>query len=219
MGKYKFKEGIKPYLKDNVCKWTFIIISVILLVFLPLFYLTSLLIIEEKMFFWLFAATSQSMAALFAIVGMFAVFRYQDIQTRLRREIDVLKAKFKSEGWILFFGITNADCWEDSTFVARAKEKLDEKREESSHRIYNNLDVDIKIIESHEETRNYIRVIAKIPMISILITFMISIFSLPFTGCLSKNYLGLGILIVILVLIAFSMISILKYFMISVPPR
>lgn len=171
------------------------------------------------MLFWLFAATSQSMAALFAIVGMFAVFRYQDIQTRLRREIDVLKSKFKTHDWTRFFGITDADCWEDSTFVARAKQKLDEKREESSHIIYNNLDVDIKIIESHEETRNFIRVIAKIPMISILITFMISIFSLPFTSSLSKSYLGLGILISMLLLIIFSMISIFKYFMISVPPR
>ena len=219
MGKSKFKEGIKPYLKDKVCKRTFIIVSAIILIFLPLLYFTGHLIIEEKMLFWLFAATSQSMAALFAIVGMFAVFRYNDIQNRLRNRIDVLKNRFKSEDWIRFFGRTDADCWDDSIIVDKAKEKLKKKGAEDPHVIYNNLDVDIVVIESHMETRNYIRVIASIPMISILLTFMISIFSLPFTVCLSKNCLGLVILIIILVLITSSMISVFKYFMISVPPR
>lgn len=217
--KSKFKEGIMPYLKDKVCKWTFIIVSAIMLIFLPLLYFTGHLIIEEKMLFWLFAATSQSMAALFAIVGMFAVFRYNDIQNRLRNKIDVLKNRFKSEDWIHFFGRTDADCWDDSEIVDRAREKLREKEDEDPHVIYNNLDVDTLIIESHMGTRDYIRVYAGIPMISILLTFMISIFSLPFTVCLSKNCQGLVILIVVLVLITSSMISVFKYFMISVPPR
>ncbi|MCK4822999.1 hypothetical protein KA005_44975 [bacterium] len=215
----KFKEGIKPYVKDKVCKRAFIIVSAIILIFLPLLYFTGHLMIEEKMLFWLFAATSQSMAALFAIVGMFAVFRYQDIQNRLRNLIDVLKSRFKSHGWIRFFGETDPDCWDDSIIVDKAKEKLKEKETADPHVIYNNLDVDTLIIESNMETRNYIRVIAGIPMISILLTFMISIFSLPFTLCLSENCLGLVILIIILLLITSSMISVFKYFMISVPPR
>lgn len=219
MGESKFKEGIKPYLKDKVCKRTFIIVSAIILIFLPLLYFTGHLIIEEKMLFWLFAATSQSMAALFAVVGMFAIFRYNDIQNRLRNKIDVLKNRFKSEGWIRFFGETDPDCWDDSIIVDKAKEKLREKEDESPHVIYNNLDVDTLIIESHMGTRDYIRVHARIPMISILLTFMISIFSLPFTARLSENCLGLVILIGILMLITSSMISVFKYFMISVPPR
>jgi len=219
MVKYKFIEGIKPYLKDKICKWTFIIISAILLIFLPLLYFTGHLIIEEKMLFWLFAATSQSMAALFAVVGMFAIFRYNDIQNRLRNKIDALKNRFKSEGWINFFGRTDADCWDDSEIVDRAREKLREKEDESPHVIHNNLDVDTLIIESHMGTRDYIRVYASIPMSSILLTFMISIFSLPFTAHLSENCLGLVVLIVILDLITSSMISVFKYFMMSVPPR
>lgn len=217
--KPKFKEGIRPYLDDKVCKRAFIIVSAILLIFLPLFYFTDHLIIEEKMLFWLFAATSQSMAALFAIVGMFAVFRYQDIQNRLRNKIDVLKSRFKSDDWIRFFGITDPDCWDDSMIIDKAKEKLKEKESESSHMFYNNLEVDILVIKSNMETRNYIRIIAGIPMISILMTFIMSIFSLPFTVCLSENCLGLVILILILLLITSSMISVFKYFMISVPPR
>lgn len=219
IGKNKFKEGIKPYLKDKVCKRTFIIVLAIILIFLPLLYFTGHLIIEEKMLFWLFAATSQSMAALFAIVGMFAVFRYQDIQNRLRNKIDVLKEKFQSGAWNAFFGYTETYSWDDSEIIDRAKEKLREKEDEEPHVILNNLDVDITIIESHMIVRDFIRVIASIPMISILLTFMISIFSLPFTVCLSENCLGLVILIVILVLITSSMISVFKYFMISVPPR
>ncbi len=226
MAKHKFiegvkllKEGVKPYIKDKFCKWTFIILSAILLVFLPLLYFKDLLLIEEKMLFWLFAATSQSMAALFAIVGMFAVFRYQDLQNRLRNLIDVLKYKFQSGSLKSFFGNTESLSWSDSEIVHKAKEKLDERKEESTHRIINNLELDIMEIESHKEVRNNVRVHAKIPMISILITFMISIFSLPFTAFLSWNCLGLVILIFIFELITFSMISIFKYFMISVPPR
>lgn len=215
--KSKFIEGIKPYLRDKVCRWTFIIVSAIILIFLPLLYFTGHLIIEEKMLFWLFAATSQSMAALFAIVGMFAVFRYNDIQNKLRNKIDVLKNRFKSEDWIHFFGRTDADWWDDSIIVDKAKEKLNEKEGASPHLIYNNLEVGIKVIKSNMETRDYIRFIAGVPMISILMTFIISIFSLPFTVCLSKNCLGLVVLIVILVLITSSMISVFKYFMISVP--
>lgn len=220
MAKHKFIEGIELYLKDKVCIWTFIILSAIILGFLPLLYLKGLLIIEEKMLFWLFAATSQSMAALFAIVGMFAVFRYQDIQNRLRNRIDVLKEKFQSDQWINFFGgPIESRCWNDSEVVYKAKEKLDERKEESPHIVYNNLEVDIMEIESHKDVRDYVRVYAKIPMISILITFMISIFSLPFTAFLSEDCFGLVILILILDLISFSMINIFKYFMISVPPR
>jgi len=179
--KSKFIEGIKPYLRDKVCRWTFIIVSAIILFFLPVLYFTGHLITEEKMLFWLFAATSQSMAALFAIVGMFAVFRYNDIQNRLRNKIDILKEKFQSGAWKAFFGYTESYCWDDSEIVARAREKLREKEDESPHVIYNNLDVDTLIIESHMGTRDYIRFIASVPMISILLTFMISIFSLPFT--------------------------------------
>ncbi len=227
MAKHKFiagvkllKEGVKPYIEDKVCIWAFILLSAILLAFLPLFYFKGLLLIEEKMLFWLFAATSQSMAALFAIVGMFAVFRYQDIQNRLRNRIDALKEKFQSGNWRSFFGAyMESRGWDDSEIVYKAKEKLREKEEESTHRIYNNLEHDIIEIESHENTRNFVRIYAKIPMISILITFMISIFSLPFTVFLSGKCIGLGILIVIFELITFSMISIFKYFMISVPSR
>lgn len=103
--------------------------------------------------------------------------------------------------------------------MARAKKKLKEKEREAPHAVLNNLEVDVKIIESNMETRNYISVIARIPMISILMTFMISIFSLPFTVCISKSFLGLLILIMVLVLITSSMISVFKYFMISVPSR
>jgi hypothetical protein len=137
----------------------------------------------------------------------------------LRNKIDVLKCRFKLGSWIDFFGRTDADCWDDSEIVDRAREKLKEKEDEEPHVIYNNLDVNTLIIESHMGTRDYIRVHARIPMISILLTFMISIFSFPFTVCLSKNCLGLVILIVVLVLITSSMISVFKYFMISVPPR
>jgi hypothetical protein len=163
------------------------------------------------------------MAALFAVVGMFAVFRYQDMQARLRNLYDVLKKKFYSEKWVDFFDETEADYWEDSKVIEMSKEKLKEKESESPHVRYTNLDVSIKIIESHESVRDNIRIFAKIPMLAILITFMLSIVSLLFAKAYFSlfflNYLGLTILCLTLGLITFSILSVFKYLIISIPPR
>lgn len=215
----KIKRNIKVNKKAylwNLC--IFILLLILISIFL-LLYFRKLLTIEKNMFFWLFAATSQSMAALFAVVGMFAVFRYQDIQTRLRNLYDVLKEKFYLLEWEQFFGMTEARTWDDSIIVNRAEALLKEKKSDSSHRAWHNLEVDIIVIKSHERVRKNILKYTKTPMILILITFMLSIISLPFTECLSKNFWGVVILISLLVFITFSMLSIFRYFMMTISIR
>ncbi|HDZ27786.1 MAG TPA: hypothetical protein ENH65_14900 [Candidatus Aminicenantes bacterium] len=217
-----FKQN-NPNFRVYLLNWYFpAVVLTVLMVFL-FSNLKNPELIKKEMLFWFFASCSQSMAALFAVVGMFAVFRYQDMQTRLRNLYDVLKKKFSSEKWVSFFGEADADYWEDSMVIEMSKEKLKGKESESPHATYSNLDVSIKIIESHESLRDYIRIFAKTPMIAIMITFMLSIVSLLFTKAYFSlfflNYLGLTILCLTLGSITFSMLSVFRYFIISIPPR
>jgi len=199
--------------------WYFPVVLLIVLGVTLLFYFMNVLVIEKDMLFWLFGATSQSMAALFAVVGMFAVFRYQDMQTRLRNLYDSLKIRFTETNWVKYFGQTEAYSWDDFAVVPRAKHHLEEKESKLPKVIKRDLGIDIKLIENHELVRNNIRIYARTPLTAILITFMLSIISLPSSAYLSESCLGLAVLIIMMILITFSMTSIFKYFMISIPKR
>jgi hypothetical protein len=180
---------------------------------------SHLITLNEGMFYWLFAASSQSMAALFAVLGMFAVFRYQILESRLRNLYDSLKNKFNSDEWRYYFGMTNADCWEDALIANKAEENLNSRANKLPKTIEHNLRVDILIIRSHEKARDYVLLKAKIPLISVLTTFMMAIFFLPFSGSIAKNFVGLIILMIILIFITFSMITILYFLLHSIAVR
>lgn len=210
---------IKGHLKQFLSNKSFIIVSLIVVLLLLLVYFNNLLIIEKDMLFWLFAATSQSMAALFAVVGMFAVFRYQTIVAKLRNLYDVLKNQFMSPGWGHYFGAIGADCWADSNIVVSAEYHLKQRKGQLPEGIREGLKMSIGIIKRNQRERDGIIIRLKIPMVAVLITFMLSIVSIPFTEYLSKNCFGLIIILILLVLITFSMTSILRYFIISIPPK
>jgi len=223
MGKWQVFAQNNLNLGVYFLNWYFpIAVFTILMVFL-FSYLKNPELIKKEMLFWFFASCSQSMAALLAVVVMFAVFRYQQMQARLRNLYDVLKKKFSSGKWVSFFGEADAYCWEDYQVVEMSKKKLKEKEREDPHATYSNLDVSITIIEFHERLRDYIPILARTPMLAIMITFMLSIVSLLFTKAYFSlfflNYLGLTILCLTLSLITFSMLSVYKYFIISIPPR
>ena len=139
------------------------------------FYLSDILRITKEMLYWLFAATSQSMAALFAVVGMFAVFRYQNLEDKLRNLYDSLKNKFSSGKWITYFGDTGSGCWEDPTIADRAGSLLKEKEDTLPKKIGNDLMVSVLTIMSHERSRDEVLARTKIPLVAVLITFIFSI--------------------------------------------
>ena len=129
-----------------------------------------------------------------------------------------------SSEWSQFFGYNYPNdymsCFSNSELLNKAEQFLEDKKEDSQHRVYNNLDVFLKVIESHTEVRDNIVILAKVPMVVILTTFLISIISLVFidlyfSSCL-MNYLGMTIVLTMIVLITFSMTCILKFFFISI---
>ena len=183
------------------------------------FYLSDILRITKEMLYWLFAATSQSMAALFAVVGMFAVFRHQNLDNKLRNLYDSLKRKFSLHSWIHYFGATGAESWEDSYIANRAEELLKMKEGRLPGGIKADLNMNILIIRHYERARDEVLVRAKIPLVAVLITFVLSIIFIPLTESISKNVFGLIILIIVLALITFSMINLFYYLVYSISPR
>ena len=199
----------------------FLISSLIVLAIFLFFYHTNYFLIEKNMLFWFFGATSQSMAAMFAIVGMFAVFRYQDLQTRLSHYFEILRNNFLSAEFQEYFGHIEVKIFSDTEILDKSKSLLKDKKTDATHRAYNNLDVYVVVIEHHMRIRNKIIEQARVPMIAILITFIISIVSLILINIyfplFSLSSFGLVIILIMLILITFSMVSILRFFLRSMP--
>lgn len=221
--KRKIKRFIKRLNKNDFFNLYFLIPLLIVLAIFFFIYLTNNLAIEKNMLFWFFAATSQSMAALFAVIGMFVVFYYQNFQTILRHKFYILRKNFLSEEWRIFFGIVDVEILSDSEILQKADNLLKDKKEESSHRAYNNLLVFVLVIKDNRRIMDNIKTRARIPMIAILLTFLVSIFSLllinVFFSICSINSFGSAVILIMLVLIIYSMVSIFRFFWLSITIR
>lgn len=204
----KIKQGFKKHLKTKLP---------ICIVFLGLigFVLGWLEIskipykIEKESFFWFFSATSQSMAALFAVVGMFGVFRYQIVNERLRNLYEVLKQKIVSPDGRRLFGDRGATAWFNSEIFSKANKLLEEKKGKQALHEYQillqGMEISLREIKDTLGERDTILSVTRLPIFFMLITFLISIGCLPFSGELSNNIYGKFILYFLIVLIAISM--------------
>lgn len=223
MQKGKNQIIIEDYLKN----WLFLVFALIIVSIFLFANFLNVEIFKRDMLFWFFSATSQSMAALFAVVGMFLAFWYQGLQNKLEDHMQILRSNFISSEWSQFFGYNYSreyiNSYTDLDLLIKAKELLKEKKEESQNRVYINLQELLWAIESHKGIMENVILCAKVPMITILITFLISIISLLFVDLYfslwSLNFLGLGIVLLTLVLILFSLTSILRFFVISTRVR
>lgn len=212
-----------------------VFLSIVLLISIfILLKILNLLTITEKMLYYFFSASAQSMAAMFAVVGVFAVFRFQAQENKLRNLYDVFKLWFKS--WENLLAILcgrkiqggrwysqpddvniyerewNPSIWRDDEFVEMMKKLLNQiQKDKVKSDMANDWRKRIEEIEKHEKRRNDILESMKIPMLAILISFMLSTVSLALTVTLSNSIVGFVILIVLLAMIAFSVISVCKY--------
>jgi len=178
------------------------------------------------MLFWFFASTSQSMAALFAVGGVFAVFRFQAQEAKLRNLIDGFKYWAQVALRHKYFR-EFPEQWKDDEVVIIGREARQQLQEEidrlrkdngSDEETIKEKEVDVKVIKTrideiddNEKKRNGVLESVKRPMLVILITFMISIGSLPFTSYISESLLGLIILILTMALITYSMCCVFTF--------
>jgi len=193
-------------------KWVFIIIFLVLImiVFLKIKFPFEF---TENLMFWFFSTTAQSMAALFAVGGVFAVFRFQAQENKLRNLYDSNKKRFSTLNWQAYIADIDSDFWTDSEFLEKSR-KILEKTPISS--IKQKIQKIIFEIEKEETLKKNILKGLKIPMIAILLTFLISIISISLTEILSKNIFGYLVLLIENVLIIFSIISTYVYIKFSI---
>lgn len=175
------------------------------------FYKLGTLKIDREMFYWLFASTSQSMAALFAVVGMFAVFRYQVLENRFNDMCGSMKRKFATHEWTYYFGITNSEGWPNALVDYHMEDRLKRAPANLPGTIRQDLEVSLVILRSIKEAMEFVLKKAKIPLIAVLVTFLMAIGCTPFSSTLSARPAGLIILIIIMGTISISMFSILWF--------
>ena len=178
------------------------------------------------MLFWFLASTSQSMAALFAVGGLFAVFRFQAQEAKLRNLYDVFKEWIMEDGRYGYFD-ERPVFWIDNQIVSSGRKAVKKHRDrinkeknkkgdknvhlKKQEKDITSIEERIDDMDCHERIRKVALKGVKLPMLVILITFMISIGSLPFTSYISKNWLGLMILTITLALITFSLMSVYTF--------
>lgn len=196
--------------------WSILFVVLVIVLFTVL---RKFVCFHGDMLFWFFASTSQSMAALFAVGGVFAVFRFQAQEAKLRNLYDVYKEWITDDMRYRFFP-ERSDVWKDNEIVRIGRHTVKEERKSiaeakskkgdiASELKKDEEDIDsieewMNEIENYEKKREVVLKSVKLPMLVILITFMISIGSLPFTSYISKSLLGLIILILTMALITYS---------------
>lgn len=213
------KRKILVYRKTILYYSKILIIVFIEITTILIIYLSNKLQINKEMLYWFFSTTAQSMAALFAIIGVFAVFRYQLQENKLRNLYDSLKKRFLLPSWIYHFGVTGAESWKDSVIADRAEELLEMKESRLPHNIKFNIKMDVLYIRHHEKARHSVLTKAKIPLVAVLITFVLSIIFISFIESILKNVIALIILMFMMALITFSMIDLFYYIIYSISPN
>jgi hypothetical protein len=177
----------------------FMVLVLITVVLLKIFY-NNLDKIDKEMLFWLFSASSQSMAAIFAVVGIFAAYRLQFLDNRLRNMYDCLKNKFKSHNLEKIFGARYPDSWDDSIVHDKVKSLIDKNIDTIPKVMKTNLEVDLRTLHSHENAKNHIFQNTRLPLFLGFLSFLLSIFFLPFTVYIQNTIYGL-LAIILIVLI------------------
>jgi len=209
----KIKQSVKLYLKAYLYNPFFISTVLIILITFILLYLKKPTIIGKESLFWFFASTSQSMAAIFAVAGVFAVFRFQAQENKLRNLYDSHKKRFSTLNWHTYIGDKNADFWSDNEFLDKAKKVLEKTSRKTIKRKIQEI---ISEIEKQEEIKNRILTMIIIPLFTVSLTFFMSITFLPFSVQLAEKMIGLIVILIMLALILFSITSVFKFIISSI---
>ena len=209
-------EKLKSFIKNQLkIDWRRLLNVVLLIVFIAgAFYcaVTSNITIEKESLYWFFSATAQSTAAMFAVVGMFVLFRHRLLSENVGNLKGILKGLFVSNDGIRLYGDIKAAQWLDSEVLDKSRELLEQEKSKERPRplsdelkgLLNRIEATIKETILNQAKRTVVLSAAKFPLIAMLITFMISILCLPFSDKLSTDNIGGMILVISIFLISAS---------------
>lgn len=176
-------------------------------------YYFNILEIKKEMLYWSFAATAQSMAALFAVTGIFAIFRFQIHDSKLKHLKEMLRQKVLNDStWLSCFG-KDSRTWRDEEIVEIIEKRLNKaKIKRGCEGIAEKMNFRIQQIIFHENIREKILTSLKIPMSITLFTFILAIFFLVITKFASENkWIALIVVIIMLEFTVFSVNCIYNY--------
>lgn len=166
--------------------------------------------ITKDALYYFHSSIAQSMAAIIALVGTFAIFRYSFLASKIKSSKDSLKGKFERRDWVYNFGITDSSSWHDDEVLPKAeKYSKQERLPEPIHKEIENAIVDIKILQIYiNDYLNYLRP----PAISSFTTFILSIMLIPLSGILAASKMGPLLWVIFGFLIIITSLNIYKYF-------
>jgi len=186
-----------------------LIISISEIVLIILLNISGLLCLKPEDFKWFLSASSQSMAALFGLIGMFIIFKVEIINNKLNNCYDTLRKKFKSSNWVHYFGTTEADSWHNDEIVGKAKYYLNSITNIPDN-IRNDIECSIAEINSLKESKKKIVKEFKTPLLFIVSSLLISLVLIPLSEFIFK--LKFPFLILFLPFISITIIMIYFYF-------
>lgn len=184
--------------------------------------------IDRDVLFWFLSSISQSMAAMFAVIGMFAIFRYESIIENIKRELDVIKYNIASvpaqeiAQRISFKGIVEEGALDN--ILSELEGEAGKKLKTVARVLHNNLYVSTLICKQNIIVRDNVIKFARIPMVLMIFNFIVSSFSLLIINAYfgksnSFNMLGEAIILIIVIFIVITLMSIMKFFRISFSNR
>ena len=205
-----------------------VILSIVLLIIILIFFKEyNLLALSASMLLWFFAAGAQSMAVLFVGIGVFAVFRIQSQESRLKNLYEIFK-RWSWENRSELRLDSNPEEWKDGeisemgrSVLIASVEHMDSVRKEGGEvlaldDLISRMRNKVEEIEFHQNIRHKILETMKVPMVASLISFLLSTVALTMAVELEGKTVGLVFLIAALVGIAFSVSSVYKYIRYSI---
>ena len=164
--------------------------------------------LSKETLYWLFSASAQSMAAIFGVLGMFAVFRFQILNSKLKNLYDTLRFRFKQSEWIYFYGIIHSECWIDSEVLTKTHEQLKRGTDQKFPQpILEDLHKRISEINKFEQSKIDLLSYFIIPMFVIILAFLFSITGILFCPIIENKFIGFIVLVITMMLILISIIT------------
>lgn len=172
---------------------------------------------------YFFSALSQSMAALFALFGMLAIYRLQIEENRKHDLISDIKSRVSQ--WFTPYRPRGITTWTESEFVRELELAIKEKEERQKQnpdadleRKITMLKADVEEILIFDDYINKIKAGLGIPIQLVFYTFSLSIIALLSAELLSNLFFGFLFLFFIIVLtlktvheiIAFTLIALIN---------
>ncbi|MHA1344605.1 MAG: hypothetical protein ACTSQG_11500 [Promethearchaeota archaeon] len=186
-----------------------LIISISEIVLIILLNISGLLCLKPEDFKWFLSASSQSMAALFGLIGMFIIFKVEIISNKLNSCYEIIRKKFETGYWTDVLGRDNPKAWHDNEVLVKATHYLDSKKDISTN-IKNDIECSIAETSSLIKSKEKIVKEFKIPLLFIVSSLLISLVLIPLSEFIFK--LKFPFLILFLPFISINIIMIYFYF-------